>query len=175
MSLLHALSLVRAARRVGDGGLPARLLLLLLAWAAADFVVKLVPLAGDVLTAIVKPNTRNLMHVEAFLRARGERRLREAARVAGVSVGVPGAGARPDEPLLVVTAQPPAQRGMSATATTATGVAAGPSYGTVPAAAGAGSAQAVGGRKESRHLLPFWRRREDSDSSDEEEDIERRG
>lgn len=171
MSLLHALSLVRAARRVGDGGLPARLLLLLLAWAAADFVVKLVPLVGDVLTAIVKPNTRNLMHVEAFLRARGERRLREAGRIAGV--GVPGAGVRADEPLLV-TAQPPAQRGMSTTATTATGVAAGPSYGTVPAAAGAGSAQAVGGRKESRHLLPFWRRREDSDSSDDEEDVGRR-
>lgn len=159
---------MRAARRAD---LPAGLTLALLAWAAADFLVKLVPVAGDVLAAVVKPNTRNLVRVEACLRARGERRLR-AAGLPVVVPGAPGAGAGPgaDEPLLVAS-QPPAQGGMVSGA-----AAAGPSYGTVRAAAAADGAgpepesgrAAGGGRKGgSRHLLPFWRDEEDTDSEEE--------
>ncbi|KAF3770070.1 hypothetical protein M406DRAFT_28784, partial [Cryphonectria parasitica EP155] len=70
IALLNALSLIRAARRV-DGGLPAFALVAMLAWAAVDFAVKLVPIVGEVVTAIVKPNTRNAMRLEALLAARG--------------------------------------------------------------------------------------------------------
>lgn len=153
VALLNALSLIRAARRV-DGGLPPATTLAMLMWAAVDFVIKLVPVVGDVVTAVVKPNTRNLMRFEAVLRRRGEMRLRDAGSRDGAR-----------EPLLATAQQPPAQGPMSV------GIgAAGPSYGTVAAVGanpGTGSQSGIDWRKASRHLLPFWRRNEDSDSEAE--------
>lgn len=162
ISLLNALGLVRAARRV-DGGLPPATLAVMLLWAAVDFAIKLVPIVGDLVTAVVKPNTRNLMRVEAVLRRRGEERLIREAVGAGARAGV-------REPLLVVPAeQPEVRRGMSVGVGTA-----GPSYGTVTAVgagagAGAGGQSRIGGRTASRHLLPFWRKNEESDGEEEAE------
>ncbi|KUI62291.1 hypothetical protein VP1G_09411 [Cytospora mali] len=168
VSLANALSLIRTARRVGGGGLPAAVLVPMVVWALVDFVIKLVPVAGDILTAIIKPNTRNCMRVEAFLRKRGEKNLRGAAAAGrgrgpgrgaarGVTVGV-------DEPL-VVSAQPGLQSGMSP----------GAAYGTVSPAAGSGSGRAVVRERDgrSRHLLPFWRKNEDTDSEGEEDETRR--
>lgn len=64
VSLYNAASLVRAARGV-RGGLPPGVLGAMAAWALVDFVIKLVPVVGDVLTAIIKPNTRNCMMVSS--------------------------------------------------------------------------------------------------------------
>lgn len=166
VSLINALSLIRAARRV-SGGLPAGVLVPMLAWALIDFVIKLVPIVGDILTAIIKPNTRNCERVEGFLRRRGEKNLRggPAARGRGV---VPA-----DVAPLVVAAQPGRQSGMSP----------GAAYGTVSSApragSGSGSGQATTVRERaprsgSRHLLPFWTRNEDTDSEEEDEDEARR-
>lgn len=150
----------------------------MLVWAAVDFAIKLVPVVGDVLTAIIKPNTRNLVRVEAFLARKGERR--------GVQVQVAGRGGpgRDDglvsegggrgvrEPLLVGV-QPRREEGMRAGGGGEGGVAE-PAYGTVVVAGGDGAGESSrdvegggDGMKKSRHILPFWRRNEDSDSEDE--------
>lgn len=159
VSLANAVSLIRAARRVG-GGLPAAVLVPMLAWALADFVIKLVPFVGDVLTAIIKPNTRNCQRLEAFLRRRGEKNLRGAA--------TRGRGVVPvDDAPLVVAAQPGLQSGMSP----------GAAYGTVSSGPGAAPGRSAvrerGPRSGSRHLLPFWRRNEDTDSEGEEDEARR--
>lgn len=142
----------------------------MLVWAAVDFALKLVPVVGDVLTAIIKPNTRNLVRVESFLARKGERR--------GVQVQVAGSG-RDDnglvsegggrgvrEPLLVGV-QPEPVEGMRAGG----GGVAEPTYGTVVVAGGAGdnSRDVEGdgeGRQRSRHILPFWRRNDESDDEE---------
>ncbi|ROW12801.1 hypothetical protein VMCG_00250 [Cytospora schulzeri] len=163
ISLVNAVSLIRAARRV-RGGLPATVLVPMLAWALVDFVIKLVPIVGDLLTAIIKPNTRNCERVEGFLRRRGEKNLRGSA--------TRGRGVVPvDNAPLVVAAQPGRQSGMSP----------GAAYGTVSPAPGAGAGAASGQsavrvrapRSGSRHLLPFWRRNEDTDSEGEEDETRR--
>lgn len=187
ISLLNALTLIRAARKV-DGGLPPFLVGTMLVWAAVDFALKLVPLVGDVLTAVIKPNTRNLVRVESFLARKGERRgvqvqVAGSASGSGPGRGRGGGGGRDDglvsegggrgvrEPLLVGV-QPDREEGMRA----GVGGIAEPAYGTVLAAAAAADAAgqnsrdvegAGEGRKRSRHILPFWRRNEESDSEDE--------
>ncbi|ROV94635.1 hypothetical protein VSDG_06136 [Cytospora chrysosperma] len=162
VSLVNALSLIRAARRV-RGGLPAGVLVPMLAWALIDFVIKLVPIVGDILTAIIKPNTRNCERVEAFLRRRGEKNLRGP----GAAGATRGRGLAPvDDAPLVVAAQPGRQSGMSP----------GAAYGTVSPGAGSGSGQAVrerAPRSGSRHLLPFWTRNEDTESEGEEDEARR--
>ncbi|KAK7736206.1 hypothetical protein SLS53_007041 [Cytospora paraplurivora] len=152
VSLYSAVSLVRAARGV-RGGLPAGVLGAMVAWALVDFVIKLVPVVGDVLTAIIKPNTRNCMMVEDLLRKRGERNLRGEAR---------------GDPPLLVSTQPGRQTGMSP----------GGDYGTLlddESGSGSGSVSGSGqaaarvrGVRSSRHLLPFWSRNEDTDSEVED-------
>lgn len=123
---------------------------------------------GDILTAIIKPNTRNCMKVEALLRQRADKRSGSAAAVSGRTVAAPrGATAR--EPLLV-SSQPGAQTRM----VTGSGSGAAPSYGTVPAGAAAASSgpaqpRAAEDRRSTRHLLPFWRRNDDTDSDSDGE------
>ncbi|KKY39344.1 putative ph domain-containing protein [Diaporthe ampelina] len=166
ISLINALTLIRAARKV-QGGLPAPTLVAMLLWALVDFAIKLIPIIGDILTAIIKPNTRNCMRVEALLRDRANKRSGLGA-AADRNVPAPRrATAR--EPLLV-SSQPDAQTRMVA----ASGSGAAPSYGTVPAGAGAaapsGPAQPrAEDRRSTRHLLPFWRRNDDTDSESEGE------
>lgn len=146
----------------------------MLVWAAVDFAIKLVPVVGDVLTAIIKPNTRNLVRVEAFLARKGERRgvqVQVAGRGHGRDDGLvsEGGGRGVREPLLVGV-QPRLEESMRAGGSE--GGVAEPAYGTVVVAGGAGDSsrdvEGVGeGRKKSRHILPFWRRNEESDSEDE--------
>lgn len=148
----------------------------MLVWAAVDFAIKLVPVAGDVLTAIIKPNTRNLMRVEAFLARKGERRGVQVQVAAGRSgrgrddgLVSEGGGRGVREPLLVGV-QPRLEESMRAGG--GEGGIAEPAYGTVVVAGGAGESSrdvegAGEGRKKSRHILPFWRRNEESDSEDE--------
>lgn len=162
IALANALTLIRAARKV-DYGLPVSLLMTMMLWAAVDFAIKLIPIVGDILTAIIKPNTRNLMRVEAFLRKRGERHLRDTGRGGSVSAGSASASVRTP---LVVSAQPQVQRGMDVTAAAAPRD--GAVYGTIGAALPqeqqSGEAQA---RQSRRLVLPFFKRNEDSDSEDE--------
>lgn len=143
----------------------------MLVWAAVDFAIKLVPVVGDVLTAIIKPNTRNLVRVEAFLARKGERRGVQV-QVAGRDDGLvrEGGGRGVREPLLVGV-QPRPEEGMRAGGE---GGVAEPAYGTVVVAGGDGAGESSRdvegggeGRKKSRHILPFWTRNEDSDSEDE--------
>ncbi|KAK7711459.1 hypothetical protein SLS64_005483 [Diaporthe eres] len=134
--------------------------------ALIDFAIKLIPIVGDILTAIIKPNTRNCMRVEALLRQRASKRSGPGAAASDRNVPAPR-GATVRAPLLV-SSQPGAQTRM------VTGGAA-PSYGTVPAGAGAtasssGAAQPhAEDRRSTRHLLPFWRRNDDSDSESDGE------
>lgn len=137
----------------------------MLLWALVDFAIKLIPIVGDILTAIIKPNTRNCMRVEALLRDRANKRSGSAAAASGRTVQEPrGATAR--APLLV-SSQPGTQTRM---VTGSGGSGAAPSYGTVSAGAGAGASSSGAGqpraedRRSTRHLLPFWRRNDDTDS-----------
>ncbi|KAI7786593.1 PH domain-containing protein [Diaporthe eres] len=169
ISLINALTLIRAARKV-QGGLPAPTLAAMLLWALIDFAIKLIPIVGDILTAIIKPNTRNCMRVEALLRQRASKRSGPGASASDRNVPAPR-GATVRAPLLV-SSQPGAQTRM-------VGGGAAPSYGTVPAGAGAGAAASSSSsgaaqphaedRRSTRHLLPFWRRNDDSDSESDGE------
>ncbi|POS76501.1 PH domain-containing protein [Diaporthe helianthi] len=166
ISLFNALTLIRAARKV-QGGLPVPTLVAMLLWALVDFAIKLIPIVGDILTAIIKPNTRNCMRVEALLRQRAARRAGTGAATttatASDRTGGPRTGVTVRAPLLA-SSQPGAQSRMVATS----GSSASPSYGTV--AAGAGTTQTRGeDRRSTRHLLPFWRRNDDTDSESEGE------
>ncbi|KAG6365012.1 hypothetical protein INS49_006618 [Diaporthe citri] len=167
VSLINALTLIRAARKV-QGGLPAPTLAAMLLWALIDFAIKLIPIVGDILTAIIKPNTRNCMKVEALLRQRASKRSGPGAAAATSGRNVPAPrGATARAPLLV-SSQPGAQTRM----VTGSGPGAAPSYGTVPAGGGAGATAASSGaedRRSTRHLLPFWRRNDDSDSESDGE------
>ncbi|KAG8161406.1 hypothetical protein KVR01_008393 [Diaporthe batatas] len=166
ISLFNALTLIRAARKI-QGGLPAPTLVAMLLWALVDFAIKLIPIVGDLLTAIIKPNTRNCMRVEALLRQRAARRAGGAGAGAIVTAS-DRSGARSGVTVrapLLASSQPGAQSRMVAAPGSS---AAAPSYGTV--AAGAGAAQARGeDRRSTRHLLPFWRRNDDTDSDSEGE------
>lgn len=179
VSLLNALALVRLARRV-DSGLPPFLAATMLVWCGVDFALKLVPLVGDVLSAIVKPNTRNVARVEAFLARRAEARgvlVREAAGRAGDAgdnngLVREGGGDGVREPLLVGV-QPAGEARMTVGGARMTvgGARAGggvvePAYGTV-LGADAGDVEAGEARRRSRHFFPFWRRNEESDGEDE--------
>lgn len=139
----------------------------MLLWALVDFAIKLVPIVGDLLTAIIKPNTRNCMRVEALLRQRAARRAGSAGGATASASDRSGArsGVTVRDPLLA-SSQPGAQSRMIA----APGSSAAPSYGTVAAGAGAGAAQThTEDRRSTRHLLPFWRRNDDTDSDSEGE------
>lgn len=170
ISLINALTLIRAARKV-SGGLPAPTLIAMLVWALIDFVIKLIPIVGDILTAIIKPNTRNCMKVEALLRQRADKRSGSSAAAAASGRTVPAPrGATAREPLLV-SSQPGAQTRM----VTGSGSGAAPSYGTVPAGAAAAASSSgpaqprAEDRRSTRHLLPFWRRNDDTDSDSDGE------
>lgn len=158
VSLLKAITLINAARKV-EGGLPSSILLSMLVWAAIDFAIKLVPFLGEIVTAIIKPNTRNLARVEAFLAKKAARSLRRGDGPVATRGGGGSRGARNTQPPLVVSEQPGAQRGMAAT-TSAGPRGAGGSYGTVRS----NGSQRRGGE---RHILPFFRKNEESDSEEE--------
>lgn len=172
VSLLNALALVRLARRV-DSGLPPFLAATMLVWCGVDFALKLVPLVGDVLSAIVKPNTRNVARVEAFLARRAEARgvlVREAAGRAGDAgdnngLVREGGGDGVREPLLVGV-QPAGEARMTVGGARAGGGVVEPAYGTV-LGADAGDVEGGEARRRSRHFFPFWRRNEESDGEDE--------
>lgn len=166
ISLFNALTLIRAARKI-QGGLPAPTFVAMLLWALVDFVIKLVPIVGDILTAIIKPNTRNCMRVEALLRQRAARRAGAAVTATATASDRTGSrsGATVRAPLLA-SSQPGAQSRMVA----APGTSGAPSYGTVAAGAGGGATQPrAEDRRSTRHLLPFWRRNDDTDSESEGE------
>lgn len=157
VSLLKAVSLINAARRV-EGGLPAPVLLAMLAWAAVDFVIKLVPIVGEVVTAIVKPNTRNLARVEALLAKRAAKRQQQRQQGGGSSRGAAA----------VVAEQPDVERGMTAATSGPSGSrdAGGRSYGTVQPPARTKQQQRRGERR-----FGFLRRNAESDTEEEEEPI----
>lgn len=135
----------------------------MLLWALIDFAIKLIPIVGDLLTAIIKPNTRNCMRFEALLRQRASKRSDPGAAT-DRSVPAPR-GATVRAPLLV-SSQPGAQTRM----VTGSGSGGAPSYGTVPAGAASSAAQPhAEDRRSTRHLLPFWRRNDDSDSESDGE------
>jgi hypothetical protein len=133
----------------------------MLLWALVDFAIKLVPIVGDILTAIIKPNTRNCMRVESLLRQRAAKRAGPAATVTS------GSNTATVRAPLLTSSQPGAQGRMVAASRSP----AAPSYGTVPAgAASSASAQPhAEDRRSTRHLLPFWRRNDDTDSESESE------
>lgn len=163
ISLINALTLIRAARKV-QGGLPATTLMAMLLWALVDFAIKLIPIVGDILTAIIKPNTRNCMRVEALLRQRAAKRAGPAAAAASSGSDRTAPGPRSAVTVrapLLASSQPGTQSRM---------VAAQPAqYGTVPARAGPSSSSGAEDRGSTRHLLPFWRRNDDTDSESEGE------
>lgn len=153
ISLLKAISLINAARKV-EGGLPSSILVSMLIWAAIDFAIKLVPFVGDLVTAIIKPNTRNLARVEAFLAKRAAKSLRRGDDP--VATTSRGGGSSRGAPRGAVSAQPGVQRGMTA----AGGAETGGSYGTVQ---NTGSQR----RRGERQVLGFFRKNEESDSEEE--------
>ncbi|PSS03854.1 hypothetical protein BD289DRAFT_420394 [Coniella lustricola] len=168
ISLLNALGLIRVARRV-DGGLPPHVLLAMMLWAAMDFALKLVPIVGDVVTAVIKPNTRNAMWVEALLKTRAEERRRGPLLVRGELVedldadyddDVEGAAGSLGAPLLVHS-QPRGAEGMRVTTR------GGPAYGAVAVGGNGDGIHRESGRKGSRSLLPFWKKNEVSDSEED--------
>lgn len=141
----------------------------MLLWALVDFAIKLIPIVGDLLTAIIKPNTRNCMRVEALLRQRAARRMGAAAGAGATATASDRSGTRSGVTVrapLLASSQPGAQSRMVA----APGSSAAPSYGTVAAGGGGGAAQTrAEDRRSTRHLLPFWRRNDDTDSDSEGE------
>lgn len=162
ISLLKAITLINAARKV-EGGLPSSILLSMLIWAAIDFAIKLVPFVGDLVTAIIKPNTRNLARVEAFLAKKAAKSLRRGDGPIAAPSRRRGGGsaARNTQSPLVVSEQPGSSRGMTTTTTTGAGSRdVGGSYGTVR---GPGSQR----RGKERHILPLFRKNEESDSEEE--------
>lgn len=136
----------------------------MLLWALVDFTIKLIPIVGDILTAIIKPNTRNCMRVEALLRQRAAKRAGPAAAAASSGSDRTAPGPRSAvtvrEPLLA-SSQPGAQSRMVAVQPA--------QYGTVSAGTGASSSPGAEDRRSTRHLLPFWRRNDDTDSESEGE------
>lgn len=54
-----------------DGGLPARLRMIMMINVLIDFVIGLVPFIGDVADAVYKCNTRNAVILEKHLREKG--------------------------------------------------------------------------------------------------------
>jgi len=61
-----ALNLVRKCNQV-EGGLPQSILLHMLVWVFIDFIIGLVPFAGDLLDASIKANSKNVRILEQHL------------------------------------------------------------------------------------------------------------
>ena len=61
-----------------EGGLPAALRARMMANVALDFAVGLVPVVGDVADALFRANTRNAALLEAHLREKGKKNLRQS-------------------------------------------------------------------------------------------------
>lgn len=150
VSLLKAITLINAARKV-EGGLPSSILISMLIWAAIDFAIKLVPFVGEIVTAIIKPNTRNLARVEAYLAKKAAKSQRRgdgpvsAPRSRGVGGGT-------------VSEQPDVERGMTATSTASGSRDTGRSYGTV---------QNSRSQRRGERRFGLFRKNEESDSEDE--------
>lgn len=154
ISLLKAITLINAARKV-EGGLPASILVSMLIWAAIDFAIKLVPFVGDLVTAIIKPNTRNLARFEAFLAKKAAKSLRRGDGPVTTTPSRGGGSSRGAATRGPVSEQPGVQRGM-----TAAGAEAGGSYGTVQ---NTGSQR----RRGEKQVMGFFRKNEESDSEEE--------
>jgi hypothetical protein len=75
--ILLACMVVRTCQQV-EGGLPATLLMSMYFTVLLDFVIGLVPIVGDIGDAAYKVNTKNAAKLEAFLRERGARNLRNS-------------------------------------------------------------------------------------------------
>jgi hypothetical protein len=63
-----------------DGGLPARLRMIMMINVLIDFVIGLVPFVGDVADAVYKCNTRNAVILEKHLREKGAKALKAQSR-----------------------------------------------------------------------------------------------
>ena len=74
-----AMLVVKTCRKV-EGGLPMGLLIKMLMNVAFDFVVGLVPFAGDLLDAMFRANTRNAILLEEHLREKGKANLKKAGQ-----------------------------------------------------------------------------------------------
>jgi hypothetical protein len=70
---------IRTAKQI-EGGLPFWLRLSMHFWVAVDLVIGLVPFVGDVADAIVLANTRNAAALEAYLREKGRKNLRNSGQ-----------------------------------------------------------------------------------------------
>jgi hypothetical protein len=63
-----------------DGGLPARLRMMMLINVLIDFAIGLVPFVGDIADAVYKCNTRNAVILEKHLREKGAKALSKQRR-----------------------------------------------------------------------------------------------
>lgn len=79
LDALLALLVLKSCRKV-DGGLPASLGIRMMMNIAIDFVVGLVPFAGDLLDAMFRANTRNAILLEEHLREKGRQNLKKAGK-----------------------------------------------------------------------------------------------
>ncbi|PLN75748.1 PH domain protein [Aspergillus taichungensis] len=69
-----------------DGGLPARLRMMMLVNVIIDFLIGLVPFVGDLADAIYKCNTRNAIALEKHLREKGAKSIAKRQRRQGDEV-----------------------------------------------------------------------------------------
>ncbi|KAE8148962.1 hypothetical protein BDV25DRAFT_141280 [Aspergillus avenaceus] len=65
-----AMMVVKTCEKI-DGGLPARLRMMMMINVIIDFVIGLVPFVGDIADAMYKCNTRNAVILEKYLREKG--------------------------------------------------------------------------------------------------------
>jgi len=70
---------IRTAKQI-EGGLPFWLRLSMHFWVAVDLIIGLVPFVGDIADAVVLANTRNAAALEAYLREKGRKNLRNSGQ-----------------------------------------------------------------------------------------------
>lgn len=79
LDALLAMLVLKTCRKV-EGGLPAGLQMKMLMNVGFDFVIGLIPFAGDVLDAMYRANTRNAVLLEEHLREKGKANLKKAGQ-----------------------------------------------------------------------------------------------
>ncbi len=77
LAFMLALMVIRTAKQV-EGGLPSWLLLRMYCVALLDFGIGFVPFIGDAADAVFKANNRNTVALEAYLREKGKKNLRNS-------------------------------------------------------------------------------------------------
>ncbi|KAK9468371.1 ph domain-containing protein [Lipomyces arxii] len=104
IALYLSLSVLRTAAMV-DGGLPGWLQSKMMANIVIDFMIGLIPFAGDVIDVLYKANSRNALLLEKFLRDRGAANLKTEA-----SANPSALSSAPDRPGPAAAAGPAEQR-----------------------------------------------------------------